>query len=175
MRDCILVQNYGGIRWECNFVFGESRYSPIEAFLTLKKKKRMIVHRIIWNNQFAVEIEKLLALVGQIERKNKGSLGDNHRLKKKWIIRWQQYWKWGSLSTLNSPTYAALPKWECSAGPYLNPNPAPQPNTNSVWLANLFWIRLENSKIALRFREPSDYREIPTGFSVIHRLVWIFN
>ena len=53
-----------GIGWECNFwSFSESRSSSIEVtyieFVTLKRK---IEHRIIWNNQFAVEIQKLLAL-----------------------------------------------------------------------------------------------------------------
>ena len=49
---------------ECDlWSFNESRYSPIEAtyieFLTFKVK---IVHKIIYNNQFDVEIEELLAL-----------------------------------------------------------------------------------------------------------------
>ena len=106
VTDCILVQNHGGIGWECNFwSFCEIRSSPIEAtsieFLTLKRK---IVHRIFWNNHFAVEIEKLLVLGdrskekigGHIEwdpsifNKNMGSLGDNS----------------AENGDLNSPTYA---------------------------------------------------------------------
>ena len=60
----MFVQNYGGIGWERNFrSLSKSHSSPIETtyieFPTLKGK---IVHRIIQNNQFAVKIEKLLAL-----------------------------------------------------------------------------------------------------------------
>ena len=105
VRDHILVQNYGAL--------GENvcHSSPTEgtyiAFLALKRK---IVHRIIRNNQFAVEIVKLLALgdrskdkIGVIEwepsifNKNMGLLGDSG----------------AENEDLNSPTYAAPPKWEC--------------------------------------------------------------
>ena len=65
---------WGHLRWECKFwSFGESRFSLIEApnieFLTLK---RIIVHRIIWMNQFAVRIEKILALGDRLKEKMGG-------------------------------------------------------------------------------------------------------
>ena len=45
---------------------------------------------------------------------------------------------------------------------YPNPNPDPKLNPNSVGLANLFFeFGLGNGKIALRFKEPLNYREVP--------------
>ena len=42
----------------------------------------MIVHRITWNNQFAVEIEKLLAFGDRSKEKIRGHLSESHWLKK---------------------------------------------------------------------------------------------
>ena len=99
----------------CKFwSFSENCSSPAEAtyieFLTLKRE---IVHRIIWNNQFAVEIKKSLALTDQKKKegviewtpsifsKDMGSLGDSGAVN----------------GGLNSPTYVAPPKWECPLPP----------------------------------------------------------
>ena len=66
--------------------------SSIEAtsfdFLTLRRK---IVHRIIWNNQFADEIEKNTGIGWKIKRKNMGSLSVSHQFSIKiwghWVTR----------------------------------------------------------------------------------------
>ena len=77
--------------------FGDSCFSPIEIpnieFLTLE---RMIVHRITWNNQFGVEIEKLLAFGDRSKEKIGGLWARAIDLKKDRMIGWQWRWKWRS-------------------------------------------------------------------------------
>ena len=46
--------------------------------------------------------------------------------------------------------------------------PYPKPNPNYVGLEDLFDFRPENGKIALRFKESSDYREVPVQMYYVH-------
>ena len=64
--------------------------------------------------------------------------------------------------TLSYPCPNPFSTLDPDPNPNSNPNPYPTPNPNLVRLANLFEFGLENGKIALRFKELSDYRKVPT-------------
>ena len=55
--------NYGPLGENVIFLVSESHFSPIETtYVEFPSLKQKIVHSIIKNNQFSLEIEKWLAL-----------------------------------------------------------------------------------------------------------------